>query len=58
MMVAFIDDQVLSWSRGKTIDDAIVIREHEGELYKLKGHLEQIKYILTIYFPRSNINAS
>ena len=41
MMVAFIDDQVLSWSRGKTIDDAIVIREHEGELYKLKGHLEQ-----------------
>ena len=29
------------WSRGNTIDDAIVIGEQEGELYKLKGHPEQ-----------------
>ena len=27
--------------RGKTIDDAVVIGEQEGGLYKLKGHLEQ-----------------
>ena len=29
------------WPRGKTIDDAIVIGEEEGGLYKLKGHSEQ-----------------
>ena len=29
------------WPKGKTIDDAVVIREQEGGLYKLKGHLEQ-----------------
>ena len=28
------------WPKGKTIDDAVVIRE-QGVLYKLKGHLEQ-----------------
>ena len=28
-------------ARGKTIDDAIVIGEQEGGLYKLKGHPEQ-----------------
>ena len=27
--------------KGKTIDDAIVIGEQEGGLYKLKGYLEQ-----------------
>ena len=27
------------WSKGKTLEDAIVIGE-EGRLYKLKGHLE------------------
>ena len=41
MMVAFVDGQVLMWPRGKTIDDAIVIGEQEGGLYKLKVHLEQ-----------------
>ena len=41
MRVAFVEGQVLMWSRGKTIDDAIVIGEQEGGLYKLKGHLEQ-----------------
>ena len=41
MRVAFVDGQVLMWPRGKTIDDAIVIGEQEGGLYKLKGHLEQ-----------------
>ena len=40
MRVAFVDVQVLMWSRGNTIDDAIVIGE-QGGLYKLKGHLEQ-----------------
>ena len=29
------------WPRGKTTDDAIVIGEQEGGLYKLKGHSEQ-----------------
>ena len=41
MRVAFVDGQVLMWLRGKNIDDAIVIGEQEGGLYKLKGHLEQ-----------------
>ena len=27
--------------KGKTIDDAVVIGEQEGGLYKLKGHLKQ-----------------
>ena len=29
------------WPKGKTIDDAIVIGEQEGGLYKLKGYPEQ-----------------
>ena len=41
MWVAFIDGQVIMWPKGKTIDDAIVIGEQEGGLYKLKGHPEQ-----------------
>ena len=41
MRVSFVDGQVLMWSREKTIDDAIVIGEQEGGLYKLKGHSEQ-----------------
>ena len=28
------------WSKGKSIEDAIVIGEEEGGLYKLKGHSE------------------
>ena len=39
--VAFVDGQVLMWPKGKTIDDAIVIGEQEGGLYKLKGQIEQ-----------------
>ena len=39
--VAFVDGQVLMWPRGKTIDDATIIGEQEGGLYKLKGQLEQ-----------------
>ena len=39
--VAFIDGQVIMWPKGKTIEDAIVIGEQEGGLYKLKGHPEQ-----------------
>ena len=30
MQVAFIDGQVIMWPKGKTIDDAVVIREQEG----------------------------
>ena len=41
MRVAFVDGQVLMWPKGKTIDDAVVIGEKEGGLYKLKGKLEQ-----------------
>ena len=36
-IVAFIDGQVLMWSKGKTLEDVVVIGE-EGGLYKLKGH--------------------
>ena len=38
--VAFIDGQVLMWLKGKKIEDAIIIGEEEGGLYKLKGHSE------------------
>ena len=41
MRIAFIDGEVLIWLQEKTIDDAVVIGEQEGGLYKLKGHLEQ-----------------
>ena len=41
MRVAFIDGQVIMWPKGKTIDDAVVIGEKEGGLYKLKGQLEK-----------------
>ena len=33
--VAFIDGQVLMWSKGKTLEDVVVIAE-EGGLHKLK----------------------
>ena len=39
--VTFVDGQVLMWSKGKTIDDVLMIREQEGGLYKLKGQPEQ-----------------
>ena len=29
------------WPKGKTIDDAVVIGEQEGGIYKLKGQPEQ-----------------
>ena len=41
MRVAFVYGQLLMWPKGKTIDDAVVIGEREGGLYKLKGHPEQ-----------------
>ena len=37
MRFAFIDGQVIMWPKGKTIDDAVVIGEQEGGVYKLKG---------------------
>ena len=36
--VSFIDGQVLMWPKGKNIEDAVIIGEEEGGLYKLKGH--------------------
>ena len=41
MRVAFVDGQVIMWPKGKTINDAVVIGEQEGGLYKLKGHPEK-----------------
>ena len=41
MRVAFIDGQVIMWPKGNTINDAVVIGEQEGRLYKLKGHPKQ-----------------
>ena len=41
MRVAFIDGQVIMWTKGKTINDVVVIGEQEGGLYKLKGHPKQ-----------------
>ena len=38
--VSFIDGQVLMWPKGKTIEDAVVIGEEEGGLYKLNRHSE------------------
>ena len=38
MRVSFIDGQVIMWPKGNTIDDAVVIGEQEGGLYKLNGH--------------------
>ena len=39
-LYAFIDGQVLMWPKGKNIEDAVIIGEEEGGLYKLKGHSE------------------
>ena len=38
--VYFVDGDVLMWSKGKTIDNSIVIGVEEGGLYKLKGHID------------------
>ena len=41
IMIAFVDGQVLMWPRGKTMEDAIVIGEEDGGLYKLKRQPKQ-----------------
>ena len=41
MRVTFVDGQVLMWPKGNTIDEAVVIGEQEGGIYKLKGHPKQ-----------------
>ena len=38
--VYFIDGKVIMYSKGKKLGYVVVIREEEGGLYKLKGHLE------------------
>ena len=39
--VSFIDGQVLMWPKGNNIEDPVIIGEEEGDLYKLKGHVEK-----------------
>jgi hypothetical protein len=39
-IVSFIDGEFLMWPKGKTMEEAIVIRQEEGGLYKLKCHSE------------------
>ena len=36
--VSFVDGEFLMWSKGRNIDDAVVIGIEEGGIYKLKGH--------------------
>ena len=38
--VSFVDGEVVTWTKGKTIGDATVIGVEEGGLYKLKGHMD------------------
>ena len=42
MRVAIVDGQVLMWPKGNTIDDAVVIGEQEGGLYKLRANKNKI----------------
>ena len=46
--VSFVDGQVLMWTKGKNIDDAIVIGIEEGGLYILKGHVDSALMTSTI----------
>ena len=39
--LSFVDGKFLMWPKGNTIDDATIIGEQEGRLYKLKGQPEQ-----------------
>ena len=41
MRVAFFNGKVLVWTKGNTIDYALVTKEKEGLLYKLKEKPEQ-----------------
>ena len=39
--ITFIDEKVLVWPKGSSIDDARVIGIHDGRLYKLLGQNTQ-----------------
>jgi hypothetical protein len=39
-IVSFIDGKVITWAKGKTMKEEIVIGKEEGGLYKLKGDSE------------------
>lgn len=39
--VAFVDGQVLMWSKGKNFESAVIIGFQEGGLYTLKGKAKQ-----------------
>ena len=43
--VAYIDGEVLMWTKGNTIDDAMIFGEQEGGLYKLKDKLNKHWFI-------------
>ena len=45
--VDFVDGEVLMWTKGKAIDDAVVVG-FEGGLYKLKGHVDSTLMTSTI----------
>ena len=46
--ISFVDGEVLMWTKGKTIDDVVVIGVEEGRLYKLKGHVDSTLMTSTI----------
>ena len=46
--VDFVDGEVIMWTKGKTIDDAIVIGVEEGGLYILKIHVDSALMTSTI----------
>ena len=46
--VAFVYGEVLMWTKGKTIDDAVMIGVEEGGLYKIKGHVDSVLMTSTI----------
>ena len=39
-IVDFVDGEFLMWTKGKTIDDVVVIGVEEGGIYRLKGHVD------------------
>ena len=46
--VSFVNGKVLMWIKGKTINDAVEIRDEEGGIYKLKVHTDSTLATSTI----------
>ena len=47
LRISFLDEEFIMWTKGKTIDDAVVIGV-EGGFYRLKGHVNSTLMISTI----------